>query len=71
MADEADQAQVWEERERDAAIRAALQVTEEEALVVNGRRLCMGCGEPLSTARLHAMPVATRCVPCQSTAEGA
>jgi phage/conjugal plasmid C-4 type zinc finger TraR family protein len=69
MADDADRAQVWEERERAAAIQAALQVTNIGALVVNGRRLCMGCGEELGAQRLMAVPGATRCVPCQSIKE--
>jgi len=67
--DDADRAQVWEERERAAAIEAARQQSGQRPLMVNGRRLCMVCGEPLSAARLQAYPTAIRCVPCQSESE--
>lgn len=69
MADEADHAQVYEERERMAAIEAAMHRTREDPLIVNGVLVCRGCGDGLSAERLRARPDATRCVPCQEELE--
>ena len=33
--------------------------------------LCVDCGDAIATARLHANPVALRCVACQDKAEQA
>lgn len=65
---ERDLAFALEERE------SAELVAIDEALkrVADGSYgLCVDCGESIATARLHANPVALRCVACQDKAEHA
>lgn len=59
-------AQALTERLRQAGIEEARRASTERPLVVNGQRLCRGCEEPLSPARLNANPNAVRCVECQT-----
>ena len=44
--------------------------TEARQAPASGRH-CEGCGEPIGTRRLRAMPGATRCLECQRAAEHA
>lgn len=65
---ERDLAFAMEERE------SAELVAIDEALqrVADGSYgLCVDCGDAIATARLHANPVALRCVACQDKAEQA
>ena len=68
--DDGDRAQHWEEREREAAIKAAVTHKGEDPLIIDDIIYCRGCRKPLDEQRLTVMPGATRCVPCQSIIEG-
>ena len=63
---ERDLAYALEERESAelVAIDAALQRVADGSY-----GLCVDCGTPIATARLHANPTAMRCVACQARAE--
>jgi DnaK suppressor protein len=63
---ERDLAYALEERESAelVAIDAALQRVADGSY-----GLCVDCGTPIATARLHANPTAMRCVTCQARAE--
>ena len=63
---ERDLAYALEERESAEliAIDAALQRVADGSY-----GLCVDCGTPIATARLHANPTAMRCVTCQARAE--
>ncbi|MDP3833657.1 MAG: TraR/DksA C4-type zinc finger protein [Hydrogenophaga sp.] len=63
---ERDLAYALEERESAEliAIDAALQRVADGSY-----GLCVDCGTPIATARLHANPTAMRCVACQARAE--
>lgn len=69
--DIADKAADLEARHRDAALAAWREKARDPAgpRLENGRRLCLGCGEPLSPRRLRALPGAVRCVECQADEE--
>ena len=41
----------------------------EEALIVDGVRYCVSCGDEIPPARILANPKASRCVDCQSRIE--
>jgi len=42
------------------------QIKEAVQLLNEGRYgRCVACGDPIPTARLHALPFAVRCVACQ------
>lgn len=70
MADEVDRAQAHEEELRaDAFTARAAKRFHEEPRIVNGKRLCLDCDEPLSKKRLKAAPEAARCVECQELRE--
>jgi len=64
MTDFMDRAQALEQRLGDQA----LTVTTE-GLALPGLTVCEDCGNPISAARLEALPSARRCVPCQDQAE--
>lgn len=61
-----EQAQALTEQITKAGIEQALDRRLEAPLEINGRRLCLGCDEAISTARLNANPSAVRCVECQT-----
>lgn len=70
--DDADRAQIEIEREaerRDSWRAAHLVRAVPIRLGPDGRRICLGCGEPLSARRLAVQPAAVRCVECQDLAE--
>jgi DnaK suppressor protein len=69
VVDEADLSQQYETLDRAEAIFRAGQSPREEQLVVDGKVLCLGCGEPIPVKRLIAMPDACRCVECQRDLE--
>jgi DnaK suppressor protein len=48
-------------REREARLRAAL-----EAIEAGTYGVCVDCGAEIPEGRLRALPVAVRCVPCQT-----
>jgi len=69
--DDADIAQRIEERQREQALtlhrERAQRQSEEESDVKT--RNCIDCGDPISKARLAALPYAKRCVECQEYME--
>lgn len=65
MSDEVDQAQVVEERERQAALAVVLRAASAE----EGDGFCSGCGDAIDPDRLKAQPRAKRCVECQTARE--
>lgn len=68
--DAADDGQVAEQLFREEAL-AAVRVAPAAAQVMEGGRVvCAECGQPIPTARLAAVPGATRCRECQEEAEG-
>lgn len=67
--DEVDRAQVWEEREREAAIAAARTRSTVAPLVVHGVRFCRGCHGAIAQARIDAVPSAVLCLDCAVDAE--
>jgi len=67
--DDADHAQAWEERERDASIQRALHRNPETPLEIKGKRVCCDCEEPIPKKRLQALPGTVRCASCQNVFE--
>lgn len=67
MTDIADRAQVREEQNLNAALalQAERAARREQPLVIDGRRVCLDCFEPISKKRLKANPQAVRCTECQ------
>lgn len=67
MTDVLDKAGEVEQRDRDAALarQAAAGQEQETPFVIEGRRVCLGCFEPIARGRLKANPQAVRCVECQ------
>lgn len=61
-----EQAQALTEQITRAGIEQALQGHLESPLEIGGCRLCLGCGDPVSLARLQANANAVRCVECQT-----
>lgn len=61
-----EQAQALTERLTLAGIEQSLQCHLEPPLQVNGQRVCLGCEERLTRARLNANANAVRCVECQT-----
>jgi len=66
--DAIDRAQEIETLHREAALAAAITKPSPQ-LVINGQILCQECEEPIPTARLKRMPLASRCVDCQEIHE--
>ena len=64
MADEIDQAQALEERQRELSLGR-----QAAAMAGDGREDCAVCGEPIGEERRRAMPSATRCIECQERRE--
>ena len=67
--DDADNAQQYIDREREASIARALAAQTEQPLTVDGVHVCLDCHEPLDSRRLLALPNAVRCVNCQTERE--
>lgn len=67
--DDADRAQINEERERRNALANALVYDQGEPVVRAGVRWCVDCDEPISAERLAAWPQAVRCASCQQEHE--
>ena len=67
--DEIDAAQQIEDFDRALALKKALTHGKEEPLMIDGRRCCLDCEEPISEKRLTANPDAVRCTPCQARKE--
>lgn len=70
MTDVIDQAAKLEQRQRDAAIARARQVTQRQPQMIDGDTIvCACCGIPIPLARLALNPHATLCVECKSQLE--
>ena len=67
--DLADRAQHYEEAERAAGIYAATHPAHEIPVINDGERVCLGCADPISPARVKACPMAVRCRECQARHE--
>lgn len=67
MSDDADAAQLLEERERAASIRRATTPDTRPRRFAEG--LCEGCADPIDPERLAANPKARRCITCQESFE--
>lgn len=67
--DDADRAQHWEERERQAAIEAALANKAADQVIVDGVVVCMDCGVEIDARRLQLVPKASCCINCQTIRE--
>ena len=68
MSDEADQAQTYEQRDRDCSLARALAGPKEPP-----RRadigICEACGDAIEPERLAVQPTARRCLCCQESRE--
>lgn len=70
MPDEIDEAQEREEFYRTMLLKKALEkINEEDPLIINGRRHCLDCEQPIPKKRLRANPEARRCIFCQTRKE--
>ena len=70
MADEADMAQLVQDREVAAAISLVVNRHEDEGPeYIDGKACCRDCGEPIPPKRLAALPGVGRCVDCQQAAD--
>lgn len=67
--DEADLAQINEERERAFAISSVLDRDPGEPVEHDGVRCCAECDEPIPKTRLAVWPQAIRCADCQAVVE--
>lgn len=65
MADIADNAQSFEERERAQVIASHDARPREAQNIVNGVPVCRWCGQEIDHGRLQANPNAVRCTECQ------
>ncbi len=65
MADIVDNAQAYEERERQAAIERA-GIAKQYGI---SHTVCIECGEPIGAARMKAIIGARRCAYCQGELE--
>ncbi|MCC7546174.1 MAG: TraR/DksA C4-type zinc finger protein [Burkholderiales bacterium] len=65
MADLADKAEALEQRVRDEALARSREQLPHGA----SRSNCMHCGNPIPSARRHALPGVERCAPCQQLLE--
>ena len=66
-----DRAQAHEQRLRDEALRRQLLAGRADRHLGDGDRRvpagdCMDCLDQIETARLAALPSATRCIACQA-----
>lgn len=69
VSDDADRAQVHEERARAAAMARAAAPALEAPFEIEGVRVCLDCFDPIHTRRLAAHPHAVRCLECQKDHE--
>lgn len=71
MSDIADRAQVREDDNLAEALarQAERASSHEQPSVIEGRRVCLDCFEPILKRRLKANPRAVRCVECQEIRE--
>jgi len=60
---------ILKEKTKADAAKNALDQVKEEPLMIDGRRCCLDCEEPISEKRLTANPDAVRCTPCQARKE--
>lgn len=67
--DLADRAQYYEEAARATGIYAATHPPHEEPVLHDGERVCLGCADPISPARVKVCPMAVRCLDCQQRHE--
>ena len=68
MSDEADQAQTYEQRDRDCNLARALP-RPTEAPRRAGAGNCEACSDPIEPERLAVQPAARRCLCCQESRE--
>jgi DnaK suppressor protein len=69
MPDFLDRAAELEQRDRDQALQAALNRPIEAPRQDEHGRYCKACSQPISAARLAAVPYAVRCISCQQLQE--
>lgn len=67
--DEADFAQIVEEREREAGVSRVVDRQHDRPMVIEGVRVCRCCNTTIPVARIEAAPYAVRCTYCQSLFE--
>ena len=66
MSDDADEAQVIETAEREAAVA---EIRRKAAPAVRVFTTCVACGDPIESDRPQANPGAKRCLMCQEAFE--
>lgn len=70
MADEADQAEAFEAQHRARSLKAHKARLRKSAPVeVDGKRLCVDCGDVILPGRVAAYPDVIRCIDCQADLE--
>lgn len=69
MPDIFDRAAELEQRQRDQALKAALNRPKETPRQNEHGRYCIGCDVQIPAARLVAVPHAVRCITCQQERE--
>ena len=70
MADDADIAEEFEARHRAAALKAhRARMKKNAPIEVDGKRLCVDCGDEIPPGRVEANPDVIRCIECQTDIE--
>lgn len=69
MPDIFDRAAELEQRQRDQALKHALNRPTETPRQDETGRYCISCGIQIPSARLNAVPHAVRCISCQQEHE--
>jgi len=69
MSDLADNAQIIEQMERDAALKNRQSPTDSPQLLIDGQVVCIDCEEPIELKRLKYIVNASRCHHCQTDFE--
>lgn len=69
--DDVDRAKMREMLAREAALLAQQVRAKptEPAKIINGKRICIDCDEPIPAARLAVHPSAVRCIECEEINE--
>jgi len=69
--DDADRAKEREMAHRDRALanELAAHMESEPPLIIDGRRCCIDCEEPIPEERLAARPDSVRCIECKQIKE--
>ena len=70
--DDADRAKIIEQRDRQAALEAALnsdRTHEAPRFDSAGNRICIDCGDKIPPDRIAVRPHAVRCVNCKQSLE--